>query len=63
MRKFRRNKMKDILQISFSVKVKAAAVAKELVVPLTKVIKKALPYAERIAAAATKDFEKSVETK
>lgn len=37
--------------------------AKELAVPLTKVIEKVLPYAERIAEAATKDFEKSVESK
>jgi hypothetical protein len=50
--------MKDIIQISFSVKVEASPLAKGLTEPITKIVSKAIPYLERVADAYVKKIEK-----
>lgn len=49
--------MKDIIQVTFSVKLEASPLAKGLTEPLTKIFEKAIPYLERIAEAGTKAVE------
>lgn len=53
--------MKDIIQVSFSVKVEASPLAKGLTEPLTKIFNKAIPYLERVVEAYTKSLEREVE--
>lgn len=52
--------MKDIIQVTFSVKLEASPLAKGLTEPLTKIFEKAIPYLERIAEAGTKAVEQEV---
>lgn len=49
--------MKDIIQISFNVKIEASPLAKGLTEPFTKIFEKAIPYLERLAEAGTKAVE------
>lgn len=49
--------MKDVIEISFTVNVKASPLAKGVAQPLAKVFEKFIPYAERITEAATKAYE------
>lgn len=53
--------MKDIIQVSFNVKVEASPLAKGLTEPLTKIFNKAIPYLERVVEAYTKSLEREVE--
>ena len=55
--------MKDLFEISFSVKVSASPLAKGLTEPVTKILSKSIPYLERIAEAFVKDMEKENEQK
>ena len=50
--------MKDVLQISFSVKVEASPLAKGLTDPFVKLLEKSVPLIERVANAAVASFEK-----
>lgn len=52
--------MKDIIQVSFNVKIEASPLAKGLTEPFTKIFEKAIPYLERIAEAGTKAVEQAV---
>ena len=53
--------MKDIFQISFSVKVEASPLAKGLTGPFVKLLEKAVPLLERVAEAAVASFEKETQ--
>lgn len=50
--------MKDVFQISFSVKVEASPLAKGLTEPFVKLLEKSVPLIERVANAAVASFEK-----
>lgn len=50
--------MKDVFQISFSVKVEASPLAKGLTEPFVKLLEKSVPLLERVAEAAVASFEK-----
>lgn len=50
--------MKDVLQISFSVKVEASPLAKGLTEPFVKLLEKSVPLLERVANAAVASYEK-----
>jgi len=50
--------MKDVIQISFSVKVEASPLAKGLTEPFAKLLEKSVPLIERVANAAVASFEK-----
>lgn len=50
--------MKDVVQISFSVKVEASPLAKGLTEPFVKLLEKSVPLIERVANAAVASFEK-----
>lgn len=50
--------MKDVFQISFSVKVEASPLAKGLTEPFVKLLEKSVPLIERVAEAAVASFEK-----
>lgn len=50
--------MKDVIQISFSVKVEASPLAKGLTEPFVKLLEKSVPLIERVANAAIASFEK-----
>lgn len=50
--------MKDVFQISFSVKVEASPLAKRIADPFVKVLNSAVPLLERVAEAAVKSFER-----
>ena len=51
--------MKDVIQISFSVKVEASPLAKGLTEPFVKLLEKSVPLLERVAEAAVASFEKT----
>ena len=52
--------MKDVIQISFSVKVDASALANGLTEPLVKLLEKSVPLIERIADSTVAYFEKEM---
>ena len=53
--------MKDVIQISFSVKVEASPLAKGLTEPFAKLLEKSVPLIERVANAAIASFEKEAQ--
>lgn len=53
--------MKDVFQISFSVKVEASPLAKGLTEPFVKLLEKSVPLLERVAEAAVASFEKETQ--
>ena len=53
--------MKDVIEISFSINVKASPLAKGVAQPIAKVFEKLIPYAERVTEAATKAYEAAAE--
>ena len=55
--------MKDLVEISFTVNVKASPLAKGLTNPIAKSIEKLIPYAERILETYTKEAEAETEEK
>ncbi len=55
--------MKDVFQISFSVKVEASPLAKGIADPFVKVLNSAVPLLERVAEAAVKSFERNEDGK
>ena len=55
--------MKDVVQISFSVKVEASPLAKGLTEPFVKLLEKSMPLIERVANAAVASFEKEASEK
>ena len=52
--------MKDLFEVRFETKMTVGAATPKLGAAAMKVLDKALPYLERIAEAATKDFEHAV---
>ena len=52
--------MKDVIQISFSVKVEASPLAKGLTEPFVKLLEKSVPLIERIADSTVAYFEKEM---
>ena len=52
--------MKDLFQISVSVKVEASPLAKGLSEPIVNVINKSIPYFERYVEARVSQIEKEV---
>lgn len=52
--------MKDVIQISFSVKVEASPLAKGLTEPFAKLLEKSVPLIERVADATVAYFEKEI---
>ena len=53
--------MKDVFQISFSVKVEASPLAKGLTEPFVKLLEKSVPLLERVGEAAVSSFEKETQ--
>lgn len=52
--------MKDIVQISFSIKVEASPLAKGLTEPFVKLLEKSVPLIERVADSTVAYFEKEI---
>lgn len=51
--------MKDVFQISFSIKVEASPLSKGLTEPFVKLLEKSVPLIERAAEAVVSSFEKT----
>ena len=52
--------MKDVIQISFSVKVEASPLAKGLTEPFAKLLEKSVPLIERVVDSTVAYYEKEM---